>query len=405
MNDLQIILILLLVVSFAATAFWGVFLMRLARSMRMSISMQEGRDVREPDGGWPKVGIVVPAHDEEAMIERCVRSIVAQDYPALQAVFVLDRCTDRTEQIIHEIAGDDERVQVLHVEDCPDDWAGKCNAARVGAEHLLAGDARMLVFTDADALFEPELVRSAVAIALRERSGLLSVLSTLSNDRWDEWFIQPVASLNLMRMHPTDRVNRARNPHAFANGQFMLFDRDCYESLGGHGCVRNDLLEDIALARAVVSQGDRAIIVNADSMLQVSMYDSLTSLLEGWKRIYIEVARRRPRRLLAWSIRVLSAGLLVPSAQVATLVIGSILGARGDTTGLVLALCAVGSGLLLQAISLAWYYRVAGAPVMGVLGFPVGCLLVARSMFEGCRDLALGRPIRWGGREYVLKPD
>jgi glycosyltransferase involved in cell wall biosynthesis len=405
MSALQIILILLLIASFGATAYWAILLVRVANSVRMSISMKEGIDCPEPSGGWPRVGIVVPAHNEEEMIERCARSIAAQKYPAFEAVFVLDRCTDRTESIIRDIAGGDDRIRIEHIEECPEDWAGKCNAARVGANTILDGGAEFLVFTDADALFDPDLIRSSVAIALREEASLLSVLSTLTTSRWDELFVQPVATLSLMRMHPTDRVNRRDSPHAFANGQFMLFTRTSYEALGGHERVREDLLEDIALARAVVAGGDRAIVVNADSMLEVSMYDSLTSLLAGWKRIYIEVARRRAVRLFNWGSRLFCAGVVVPCIQVATIVIGAILASSGDTTALVLALVAVGSGLIMQILSLAWFYRIAGVSVLGVLGFPLGCLIVARAMFEGGRDISQGRPIRWGGREYVLKAD
>ena len=77
----------------------------------------------------------------------------------------------------------------------------------------------------------------------------------------------------------------------------------------------------------------------------------------------------------------------------------------GDTTGFVLALVAVGTGVGVQAAVLAFIYYISGFPLAGILGFPLGCAVVASTMFEGARDLAKGRPIRWGGREYVLKPN
>lgn len=405
MSALQVILVLLLIASFGATAYWAVVLLRVATSVRMSFFMREGIDIPEPSGGWPRVGVVVPAHNEEQTIARCSRSIAAQEYPSFKAVFVLDRCTDRTESIIRETVGDDKRIRIEHVEECPEGWAGKCNAAHVGAKAVLDDDAEFLLFTDADGVFDPDLIRSSVAIAIREEASLLSVLSTLTTSRWDERFVQPVATLSLMRMHPIDRVNRRVSPHAFANGQFMLFTRASYVALGGHERVREDLLEDIALARAVVDEGSRAIVVNADSMLEVSMYDSLASMLTGWKRIYIEVSRRRAARLFKWGTRLLFSGFVVPAIQVTTIVIGGILASRGDSTALVLALCAVGTGLLMQLLSLVWFYRIAGASMLGVLGYPLGCLFVARAMFEGGRDITQGRPIRWGGREYILKAD
>ena len=128
---------------------------------------------------------------------------------------------------------------------------GKCNAARAGAKIAMEAGAEYLLFTDADVLFDPDLVQSAVALSIRENSDLLSALTTLTSTSWEEFVVQPVASLNLVRMHPTDLVNRTTNPRAFANGQFMLFTRSIYETIGGHDAVSEDLLEDIAFARSV----------------------------------------------------------------------------------------------------------------------------------------------------------
>ncbi len=402
MSPLQIIMILLLIVSFSAVALWFVTLIRIRLCVRASISMLEGVDRPEPDGGWPTVSVVIPAHQEEDVIERCARSLMAQRYPNFEVVFALDRCTHQTESLVRAIVGEDPRFKIVLIDECPDDWAGKCNAAAVGTREA-TGD--FLLFTDADTDFDPDLIRSSVAIALREEADLLSVLSTLSIKRWDEWIVQPVATLNLLRMHPLDQVNRKQRPRAFANGQFMLFKRAMYERLGGHADVHLDLLEDIAFARAVQANSGRSILVNADGMLKVSMYDSLHSLREGWKRIYVEIARRRPMRLRILGVRALMGGVIVPLLEVLTIVIGIVLLGRGDVLGFTLGLCSAVPGLLLQVIALTWIYWLGRTPILGVLGFPIGSLIVAIVMFDGARDIAAGRPIRWGGRDYILEPN
>ena len=403
MNTLQIIFILLLIVSFSAMTMWFVMFIRVISCARATISMREGRDIPEPESGWPTVSIVIPAHDEEEVIERCARSLMAQKYDRMQVVFSLDRCTDRTEELLRAVVGEDPRFEITTVEECPNDWAGKCNAAAMGAR-LTTGD--WLLFTDADTEFDPDLVRSSVAIAMERKIDLLSVLSTLSITRWDERIVQPVATMNLLRMHPVDSVNRLERPRAFANGQFMLFTREIYERMGGHERVHLDLLEDIAFARVVQAEGGRGMIANSDRMLNVSMYENLGALRAGWKRIYIEVARRRPRRLLNWGLRVLMAGVVVPSLEVLTLVLGVLLLQReGDVPGFVLAVVFAGGGLLFQLITLAWIYRMGRTPISGLLAFPLGSLIVCWIMLDGACDLLLGRPIRWGGREYILKPD
>ena len=296
--------------------------------------------------------------------------------------------------------GDDPRFTIVTIDSCPDDWAGKCNAAATGVRHA-GGD--QLVFTDADTDFHPDLIRASVALRLREDVDLLSVLSTLSMTRWDEWCAQPVATLNLIRMHPLDQVNRRERPRAFANGQFMLFTSEMYHRLGGHEQVRDDLLEDIAFARAVRSNEGHAVIVNADHMLNVSMYDSLKDFCEGWKRIFIEVARRRPRRLVGWGIRAFTGGVVAPLIQVLSIVVGIMLAMQGNVLASTLGIAPASAGLVLQAIALAWIYRLGQAPVSGIIGFPIGSAILTWVMFDGARDLISGRPIRWGGRDYVLK--
>ena len=403
-DSMQIILIILITICFCFVAYWCVAWWRLGRAMRMSISMTEGCGVEPPGEAWPLVTVVIPAHNEEALIARSVEGMRAQRYPNVRFIFVLDRCTDRTDELIRETIGDDERFTVLSVSECPPEWAGKCNAARVGARKAIEVGTEYLLFTDADVLFDPELVQSSVALALREKSDLLSALPTLTSKSWEELVVQPVASLNLVRMHPTDMVNRAINPRAFANGQFMLFTRSMYETIGGHEAVSDDLLEDIAFARLVKSQGGRGIMVNSDRMLVVSMYDSLASMREGWKRIFIEVARRQPRRLVQWGVRSAGVGVGMPLVQAATIGVGLHAFGRGDVVALVLALVSVLSGILGQLAVLFRFYSRANAPRIGILGYNVGCFIVALIMLQGAYDLLRRRPVRWGGREYILTP-
>ena len=232
----------------------------------------------------------------------------------------------------------DARCTILVLDECPPDWAGKCNAASQGARKALELGVDYLLFTDADTRFDPGLVRAAVGLASRERADLVSVLSTLTCTRWDEKVVQPVASFNLLRMHPTDLVNRPQNPRAFANGQFMLFSRAIYEGIGGHHCVHEDLLEDIALARKVRKHGGRGIIVNSDGMLRVAMYDSL----QDW-------GGRPSSRWLAGSR---TCGLGLPGARGcprprrpgAALVLGSILYDRATLALPLAVVVAVGVG-------------------------------------------------------------
>lgn len=92
------------------------------------------------------IGIVIPAHNERAVIARCIESlIVAAAHnsllgEAVQIVVVMDDCVDGTQEIVSNYAVHGISVNVRNV--------GKARAA--GAEYLLGKGARWLAFTDAD---------------------------------------------------------------------------------------------------------------------------------------------------------------------------------------------------------------------------------------------------------------
>jgi glycosyltransferase involved in cell wall biosynthesis len=327
--------------------------------------------------------------------------MLAQEYDRIEFIFVLDRCTDGTHDILLRHAQADSRITLIENDSSPADWASKCHAAQLGANSA-TGD--RIIFTDADTSFDPKLVRAAVAMATDRRLHLLSLLSTLTTRRWFERVVQPVAAMHLTRMYPIERVNHTERPRPFANDQFMLFDRAFYDVLGGHEGVKNDLLEDVAFARLVHAKGGRCGIFLADDMLTCSMYDSLDQLMTGWKRIFIETSRRRPRVLRKNARLVYGLGIAGPMIQLATLVVAAMVIAQGSILlGGVLAMV-VAMGFGTQIAALLWIYRLSGVPLPMVLLFPVGSWFVGHIFNEPARDLDKGLPIRWAGREYTLEP-
>ncbi len=374
---------------------WVIFLIRLARMLSSGLSLRRG--LQEPVDDC-LVTVVVPAHNEERVIGACIDAILAQRWDRLQIVVVADRCTDGTEAIITERMGGDDRLTLIRNTDCPDSWAGKCHAARIGAEHA---DGDWLVFVDADTQAAPDLIRSAMGEAQRRDTALLSLLTDLQSRHWFERCTQPAASMALMSLYPPDRVNRDDRGRTFANGQFMLFNRDWYEQIGGHTAVKDDLLEDIAFARVISQAGGRVNILRANGLLSCSMYGSHEDFLRGWMRIFLEATGRSCRTLRKQARRQLLIGWWVPGVCVAAVVLGLLAGEWERAVAV-----SIGSvGLALQVIALGWVYTIGRQPVWAVLLFPIGAWEVYRVMRWAERTLRTGEPVRWGGRTYVIKPN
>ncbi|MAD78679.1 MAG: hypothetical protein CMJ51_04825 [Planctomycetaceae bacterium] len=378
--------------------YWLLVAVRMRRLDRFSPQMADGLHLPAAPG---RVSVVVPAHNEERVIERLVTSVLGQQDVEVELVVVLDRCTDRTLARLRDAAGDDPRVRIVEVDHCPDDWAGKCHAAAAGAA-VSTGD--WILFTDADVGFDPGVLRASTALAADQKVDLLTAWASLTARRWWEIIAQPPAAITLLRMFPPDRVNNFDHPRSFANGQFMLFRRDAYTRIGGHDAVKAAVLEDLAFAALVHRHDGRVLVSVACSMVQTDMYDSLDGLLGGWKRILVEAAKRNIPRLVTNLILVLGSGLAPIACWVA--VIAGVVALTSE--GLLgLGLVAISAGLFglgSQGLMLARIFGRARMPRIGVLGWTVGCLLVCRAILEGIGDLRHGRPIRWGGREYVLRP-
>ena len=382
----------------AGGAFWGIVAFRIWKDLPFTRPVADGLEV-PLDGPAPLVSVIVPAHNEQGKAAHCARSILAGDWPSIEVIFVLDRCTDGTLAELREVAAGDPRLVIIENGSCPDDWAGKCNAARIGAERARG---ELLLFTDADTWFDPRLVRASVGLLRGRGLGLLSLLSTLTRKLPFERHVQPVAAVQLMKRYPLGRANRRDRPKPFANGQFMLFERSVYKGLGGHAAVKHALLEDLAFAWAVHRAGSRTGVFVADGMLVTSMYDSWEQFAEGWKRIYIEAYGRSVIALRRAALGLIGAGVVAPAASVACVGFGAL----GAVLGWPRWGWPIGVGAVTLAImlgTLTWIHWRMRAPRWGVMRHAESAWLVAGILRAGAHDLASRRAVRWGGRAYVLE--
>jgi len=383
--------------------FWGIaaLVVRSARKAMPEVEAGLAHDFdASTDSAPPKVSIIIPAHNEEDLIDEALESMRRSRYPSLEIIVVADRCTDRTVEIARGHAASDARVRVIEMEACPDGWSGKCHSCYHG---YLASTGGLLLFTDADTLFDPDLVRASVGLMEMRGLDFLSLLGRLRFDRDFENTAQPVAAMSLMRMYPIDKANRAdparRRP--FANGQFMLFRRDAYEAVGTHEQVKNAILEDLRFARRLARHGRTLGLTLSGPLFLVRMYETIEEFRRGWKRIFIEAANRHiPRlRIAAWRLRALALSPFVAGAAV----FFGLLVWPVDWP-LALATGALGAAALaVEYLVLRRIYNLLGAPLKALRRFPIGCLHVASILAEAADDLKHHRGIEWAKIHYDVK--
>jgi chlorobactene glucosyltransferase len=349
-----------------------------------------------------RVCVVVPAHNEARVIATLVASLRAETYPHLRFVLALDRCTDDTPSLARAAIGGDPRFEIVEIDSCPADWAGKVHAAHSGVTRSRgAADAQFLLFADADTTFSPGCVAAALAMMRERRLDMLSLLSTLTYVRWFERVVQPTASLELMRQYPLARANAHTNRRAFANGQFMLFTRDAYDDVGGHEAVRSALLEDLALARRLEARGRSVGVFLAAGLFHCAMYADWPQFRRGWKRIYTEAADRKARRMSTSARRIRWMGTLLPVWMLGAGPLGASLIPRDPVAGWTLVLLWL-AAMIVWLGTLVRIARLSRAPLWTAPLAIVGAWLTAGILDEAALDLRSHTPTRWGGREYDL---
>jgi len=245
----------------------------------------------------PKVSVLVPTRNEERNVERCVRSILAQEYPNFE-IIILDDSEDRTPDIVRSLASDC-RLHLLTGRPLPPGWIGKSWAC-----HQLANAAtgELLLFTDADTLHHPSMLRDAVATLYARGLDFVSAIPCQELHSWAERLVIPVLPWSLHTFFPIGLARRLRLPAlAAAVGQFMLFRKEAYAVVGGHKEVRRSVLDDVSLAQQVVRNGLSWTLMDANARISVRMYRSFKEVWGGLsKNLFAIFGHNLPLFCFVW---------------------------------------------------------------------------------------------------------
>ena len=227
----------------------------------------------------PVVSIIVPARNEEVSLADCLQSLVTQQGIAFEIIVVDDHSADRTREIAESFSSNTMRV--LEADPLPPGWTGKNNAVTTGAR---AARGEWLLFTDADTVHLPGSLAGALAEAQANSAGMLSYSPEQITVTFWEMATLPVVFAELARQYPPAKVSDPNSPIAAANGQYILIKRDAYDAVGGHAAIAGEILEDVALARAVKKSGRKIRFRYAADAVRTRMYRNFRQLREGWTK-------------------------------------------------------------------------------------------------------------------------
>ncbi len=344
-----------------------------------------------PPETWPAVTAIVPARNEAATIEACVRALRGQVYQGeLRIIVVDDSSTDETASLARiggVTAPGTAKVEVITAPPLASGWTGKLAALNAGLAQ--AGDAEFIWFTDADVVHPPATLTRLVATAVTGRRDLVSLMVRLRcQSPWERLLI-PAFIYFFQMLYPFPGVNDPRSPTAAAAGGCVLIRRERLRLVGGLEAIKGEIIDDCALGRIVKRGGGRLWLALADDSRSLRAADDLEPLWTMVKRTaFTQLGYSHLQ--LGLSVAGLAAIFLGPSLIVLTFLW------HGQALATLAGLTAMGLMIWTYTPTLREYGR---SPWEGLL-LPVAAGLYAAMTVDSARAHARRQGGQWKGRNY-----
>jgi len=230
---------------------------------------------------WPLLSIVVAACNEEKTIEPALKTILREDYPDLEIIYVNDRSTDKTGEIIEQFALTDHRLKPFHISELPDGWLGKVYALHRGCQ-LAKG--QFVLFTDADIHFKRGTLRKAVAHAVAENLDHFTILPRpISPSFLFEVALTSFGGLFMLltRVHQVEAVGS----NAFTGcGAFNLVRKSIFDKTPGFSWLKMEVGDDVALGMMMKQVGSKSSFATTEEAISVSWYHSFAGMVRGLEK-------------------------------------------------------------------------------------------------------------------------
>lgn len=230
----------------------------------------------------PRITVCVPARNEEANLEACVRSILTSTHRDVEVLVYDDQSTDNTPNILAKLIASDPRVRAAQVTPLPSGWNGKQHACWRMSEQARG---QWLCFTDADVRFEPACLADALAFAQAQKADMVSTFPRQITGSLAERLAVPMIFFILFSYLPMPRMRTTRDPAASAAcGQFILVSRAAYDKAGGHQAFKNSMHDGVKMPREVRKAGFHTDLFDGTHLLSVRMYRGLAQTWRGFAK-------------------------------------------------------------------------------------------------------------------------
>ncbi len=231
---------------------------------------------------FPKISILIPARNEEKNIESCLDSILNIDYPDYEVIVLNDNSTDNTENLLKKYLSF-PNFRYYNGKDLPYDWKGKTFASE---QLFKLAKGEILFFTDADTIHSKDILKFLVGKMEEFNVDFISGFANQKTITLGEKLIVPSLYILSGLFLPLSLVYKSKNSlFSFAIGQAIFIKKETLSKIGGFESVKNEIVEDMYLARKVKENGYKTIFLDLKNYLECRMYENFYQGFNGISRV------------------------------------------------------------------------------------------------------------------------
>jgi chlorobactene glucosyltransferase len=340
----------------------------------------------------PLVSIIVPARNEaDRVLTDSIRSILNQDYGRFEVIAIDDRSTDATGKILKSLAQTDSRLRVIKGAELPAGWLGKPHAIH---QALQQARGEWVLATDADMIFDPKALRTALAQAISKNADAISLIPFFEAASFWERVMIPAWAWVMLIFTIVFRIDNPKSPGALGIGGFFLLRRAVLDRVGGYEALRNEVMEDVRLAEMIKRSGSNLRTEYAPALLRTRMYRNFREMWESGTKTWFSGMKFSLLFAVASALWMYLMTIVPPVLAVTALI--------GSATGV-----APGLGRLIIPAALAWLGQItvlmmagsrSGVSPVYALTAPLGLGLLYTMLLDSGIRIKTGKGVTWKGR-------
>ncbi len=382
--EAQLTSLLELVVVFSA-ACYAVLLGCVMICWRPRFLLPQSSRIDQPN----QLTVVIAARDEAENIGSCLQSLLNQSGIA-QIIVVDDHSTDNTAAVVQSFHSQDERVVLLSAPELPSGWLGKSHALHFGAKEV---STPFLLFTDADVIFGPGIIAAALQKISAERLDHLGGHFFVDCRSVAEEICAPVLVLSSgLALFAT------ANSRGTGTGAFNLVRTAIYQGYGGYAPIKNEMVDDVALARHLKTCGARSEFVAMGDYLKVRLFVGFEGFVNAVMRSAVPFLRLGGITVCLLTTFCMLLALLPVVSLLAAVIVGMC--APAGAPALITCLL----GLLSYCfgfMAVRFGSRLHNGRLLYQLCFPLAAFALGASVFYAALAQVHRRPLTWRGRMYA----